>query len=222
MARDYPLLIGSCGWVHSAWLVDFYPEDLPLDWRLGYYANEFPVVMVTAREWELPEANPVRWCEDTETSFRFVIEITVDPNDTIQRQRDRLTGFGERCSGIVLRINASMAVSAINAQLDAIGNSWPVCLDFGNSGPNETVMHLLREREIGWCWHGVGTAEGLNQGALGVTRIHSQEDNPQQVRQWVETALASSTAQRQSILLFEGDPPSIAVMRQAQIIMDLL
>lgn len=222
MARDYPLLIGACGWSHSGWLADFYPQDLPVDWRLSYYANEFPVVLVTAQEWRLPGATALQWCEDTETSFRFVVEITADTAEEIQPQLERVTGFGERCVGILLSTSLNAEATTLNALLGVINNVGSLCLDFGADRPDEAVKQLLRQRQLGWCWHGDGPADGLTQGVLAVIRICSKEANPRQIRQWVETALDSSTQQRQSILLFEGEPPDIAVMRQAQIILDLL
>jgi hypothetical protein len=222
MARDYRLLIGASGWAHSGWVADFYPEDLPVDWQLGYYANEFPVVLVTDREWALPNADAIHWCEDTERSFRFVIEIKAAAKEAIQQQLDRLAGFGNRCVGIILSSVTNSDVNIIKALLDVIGDTWPVCLDFGSHAPGKDLLLWLQEQKIGWCWHGAGTAEGLHQGNLAVSRIGAQQDNPRQIRQWVETALASSSEHRRAILLFEGEPPVINLMRQAQVILDLL
>lgn len=39
------------GWEGSEWLGAFYPPDLPPDWRLAYFANEFPAVLVPAERW---------------------------------------------------------------------------------------------------------------------------------------------------------------------------
>ncbi len=222
MARDYRLLIGASGWSHTGWRAEFYPEDLPADWQLGYYANEFPVVLVTEREWALPDADAGHWCEDTDSSFRFVAEITASPEAAIPQQLNRLAGFGARCSGVILCAAANSDLTAIKTLVDVIDDTWPVCIDFGKAGPPGDVRQWLGKQKIGWCWHGVGTAEGLQQGTLAVTRIHIQPDDPYQVRRWVETALASSTEHRQAILLFEGHPPAMTVMRQAQVILDLL
>ena len=222
MTREYPILIGAGGWFHPGWQTEFYPDDLPEDWRLGYYANEFPVVLVTAREWALPEADAAQWYDDTDPSFRFVVEIIARTIPAILAERDRLAPLKDRCIGVVLQSDTSTEVTALTALLDAFGNNWPVCLDFGTAQPDAALRHWLSQRDIGWCWHGVGSAESLQQGKLAVTRIHSQQDNPRQVRQWVETALASSSDQRRSVLVFEGEPPDIAIMRQAQIILDLL
>ena len=44
---DKNITVGSYGWRHPHWRGSFYPEDLPEDWQLSYYSNEFSVVMVT-------------------------------------------------------------------------------------------------------------------------------------------------------------------------------
>jgi hypothetical protein len=40
------LLIGTAGWQRPAWADAFYPEDLPPDWRLAYYANVCDALLV--------------------------------------------------------------------------------------------------------------------------------------------------------------------------------
>ncbi|MGB0713926.1 MAG: hypothetical protein ACPGUC_10240 [Gammaproteobacteria bacterium] len=42
------IAVGLVGLFDPPWADAFYPEDIPLEWRLDYYANEFPVV-VSAR-----------------------------------------------------------------------------------------------------------------------------------------------------------------------------
>lgn len=34
------LRVGTVGWCRPAWCPAYYPEDLPTDWRLAYYAND--------------------------------------------------------------------------------------------------------------------------------------------------------------------------------------
>jgi len=38
------LVVGARGWEHAQWLETYYPDDLPEDWQLDYYANEFGCV----------------------------------------------------------------------------------------------------------------------------------------------------------------------------------
>jgi len=52
MTTAYPeLIVGAYGWDHVDWQGVFYPDDLPEDWRLTYYANEFKSVYVPQSVW---------------------------------------------------------------------------------------------------------------------------------------------------------------------------
>ena len=222
MARDYPLLIGACGWSHSGWATDYYPEDLPSDWHLGYYANEFPVVLVTTEEWCLPEADVTKWCEETDASFRFVLEISANTVEEMQPQLQRGSVLADRCVGSLLRTRVNSDVKRLECLLDSAEAFSSVCVDFANEIPSDSVMQLLRSRQTSCCWHGEGESAGLMAGPLAVTRIITNDANPRLIRHWVETCLTAGDEKRKTILLFDGKPPNVEVIRQAQIILDLL
>ncbi len=222
MTRDYPLLIGACGWFHAGWLDDYYPHDLPADWRLSYYANEFPVVLVAEAEWCLPEVNAAHWCEETEASFRFVLEMAVTEVEQLQNYLSKVAAFEDRCAGILLCVSGNIEITSLGNILDKVTTFAPVCVDFGNQDIADNVIQVLKQKQISRCWHGEGAPEGLSLGAFAVTRIVTDDTNPRQIRHWVENCLKAGDTQRQTILLFDGNPPSIEVIRQAQIILDLL
>jgi hypothetical protein len=48
---DRTLLLGTLGWERDDWLRSYYPEDLPPEWRLAYYANDCACVMLDADQW---------------------------------------------------------------------------------------------------------------------------------------------------------------------------
>ena len=72
-ATDGPLLIGARGWRHAGWRGGFYPDDLPAEWRLGFYANEFRTVLLPPREWRAP-GEAAAWVEEVDEGFRFLLE----------------------------------------------------------------------------------------------------------------------------------------------------
>ena len=64
-------------WAHPAWVGGFYPEDLPEEWRLGYFANEFSAVVVPHASWIDAEPDLLQsWVDDVSDSFRFFLELT--------------------------------------------------------------------------------------------------------------------------------------------------
>ena len=63
------------GWDPNPAAPPWYPDDLPDDWRLGYFSNAFWAVLVPAAQWRA--AGPAvagRWAEDTPLRFRFYLE----------------------------------------------------------------------------------------------------------------------------------------------------
>jgi hypothetical protein len=68
-------IIGSWGWQHPEWEKDvFYPDDLPKDWQLSYYSNEFDAVVVPASYWSTDGYGEDDWLDDVTDAFVFYID----------------------------------------------------------------------------------------------------------------------------------------------------
>ena len=67
------LQLGTRGWRHAHWQNTFYPDDLPEDWQLAYYANEFSTVLVPVEAWS-QQADVAQWLDDVPEGFRFYME----------------------------------------------------------------------------------------------------------------------------------------------------
>ncbi len=75
------------GWWALAAADSFFPEDLPADWRLTYYANTFNAVLIPASYWTaVPARTLADWRADVHPGFRFYLER---PGQTRQHQLDR-------------------------------------------------------------------------------------------------------------------------------------
>lgn len=71
--------LGAFGWQHAHWLNGFYPEDLPEDWQLMYYSNEFSTVLVPASYWQTNSLSDcAEWIDNVHEDFRFFVECHVD------------------------------------------------------------------------------------------------------------------------------------------------
>ena len=72
---DTPVLIGACGWVHSAWRGKFYPDELPEDWLLSYYNTQFQAAYLPEAVWRAASTETwAQWLNDTRDGFYFVLE----------------------------------------------------------------------------------------------------------------------------------------------------
>lgn len=99
MSRILPV---RTGWDPSPGDADFYPDDLPEDWRLTYFANALGAVALDADAWAHADAVRIaQWCRDVPASFAFYLRhdpcaVAVSASAGIQ------AGLGERFGGWIL------------------------------------------------------------------------------------------------------------------------
>jgi len=224
MNRDYSILIGANGWMHPEWETTYYPDDLPQDWLLGYYSNDFPVVMVTEKEWQSSEYSGKEaiedWVDNSEVSLRFVLELSAELAE-FSKWREKLSGFGHRLFGVVLVFEELPTVEQFKALYTGWQKHYPVCMDFKTAEPGKELSEALAEVGVGWCWHGGENSQGINNRSLAIARIETENKTPRDLRAMLETMLAVDSTE-QKVVLFEGTPPSLEVINNTGIILDLL
>lgn len=223
---EHVLLIGACGWQHPVWTEEFYPEGLPEDWQLGFYGNEFRVVLIPAEYWQRPDIDVGQWLEETDASPRFLSEWPSDINAQ-QRARSGMAQLGTRAIGFIIRLaqRPDDVELSIYKQLQTDHN---IVFDLQPLSPAERseVEQLLNktlgQATFGLCWHGEPeTAIYLQSGPVAVTRIHQVKD-ARELRRIVETDLAVCSDAKLVVLIIDGNPPDIQLMQNAGIILDLL
>lgn len=70
------------GWWALADADSFYPDDLPREWQLTYFANVFPAVLVPGLLWQQrSESELADWYADVHPGFRFYLELTSSTDD---------------------------------------------------------------------------------------------------------------------------------------------
>ncbi len=74
--------IGAYGWRHQHWSPAFYPDDLPEDWQLMFYSNEFNVVMVPATYW-VEGVDCEQWLGSVHEKFRFWVQCEAEMFNTL-------------------------------------------------------------------------------------------------------------------------------------------
>jgi hypothetical protein len=45
------IILGAHNCQAADWLEGYYPDDLPQDWRLDYYANDYPLICLSEQQW---------------------------------------------------------------------------------------------------------------------------------------------------------------------------
>ncbi len=109
MIHDKSIVVGACGWDHSLWQDNFYPEDLPKDWRLTYYANEFAAVLVPQEKWRAADVDYEQWAEDVPEDFRFYFVTDDLDADDLKIKKE----MGNTFAGFVT-VGGNVEISLIN------------------------------------------------------------------------------------------------------------
>ena len=170
-----PILIGTRGWNHVSG-GDFYPPELPDDWRFCYYSNNLRSVLVPQENWDaVQRADVAQWLEDSDPAFRFVLELpaTLGLPLTQGKREQALAQFLEtlepiapRTAGLLLRIAPGTDVLPdwFEHFLNRLADIAPVCVDLPE-GPWRVPPVLAREvrRYIERLaqWQGQGSFAGL-------------------------------------------------------------
>ncbi len=97
------IAVAAYGWQGAAW-DGFYPEDIPAEWRLDYYANEFFAVVVPWEAWrQADDEELLDWQEQVSDDFRFFWELPADEAQTTSRLQRLLDeeSFAAHFGGVV-------------------------------------------------------------------------------------------------------------------------
>ncbi len=210
-ARAGGLRVGARGWEHESWSPAFYPEGLPPEWRLTYYANAFRAVLIPAERLAVSERSEVTaWASDVDPGFAFYAELApVGGDAALAGWIERLEPLGGLLAGLVLgpacgglspaRV-ASLAARSPLAWLETPGEGVRA------PGGTEAVRVWRPGQGGGGC---VGLLDGVPRG-------------PRELRQVIEDFLKASTGCGDTLLCFPGTPRAWQEMEQARVIASLL
>ena len=139
MSRIRPV---RTGWDPTPGDADFYPDDLPEDWRLTYFANALDGVALDAAAWGPVDSGRIaQWCSDVPASFAFYLHH--DPSaEALATSAGVQALIGERFGGWILcpdQVAAGClhepayllldALSAADSRASALACAVPVGLD---------------------------------------------------------------------------------------------
>ncbi|TVO77056.1 DUF72 domain-containing protein [Sedimenticola selenatireducens] len=199
---DRRIKMGSFGWDHKDWQGPFYPDDLPADWRLSYYANEFSVVLVPFSVWTADEC--ATWHDDVPESFRFVLDITPfsGEKDVLRCLKVVVDGLGDRLAGIV---SWAILSSEEARQIEStVGSGLLITPSPDDISPvigmdrasNSALVCLLLPDEL-----------GRDLVALRVL---------------MESLMIAEASWHVAMIFFSGEPPAIKVIKDAEVLQQLL
>lgn len=224
MLESHRVFIGASGWLHQNWHEKFYPEDLPAEWQLAYYGNEFPVVLVREQEWQ--QAGEVAdWLEETEDSPLFICELPLGniSNDMLgvaEPYLQKIAQLGNRCLGIVCRVNNDIEADELGALLEKCNQLAPTCIEV-DEHHTEALQDMLRSQSVSLVWNNVSEQKQVN-GSLVIANISMEDLSLKELRQLMDKLLQYDDEQHVIVLIMGGDNPDIEMIRQASMLLELM
>jgi len=195
--------IAAYGWDHPGWEGGFYPADLPEEWRLAYYANAFPAVVVPAPLVMGASGRELaHWAGETAPSFRFLVELPLEAGG---QAAARCTGLGERLGGFLVPPGAPWGVTGLPAAVPA----WWL------GAAEEAAALGLRP-----CWRPDRPWPGAAAAGLGWC-----EPAPDLAAPELGTLLrgfAAAAGAGEGVLVVAGSPPPAGVLGQLRRLAELM
>lgn len=220
--------VAARGWDHDAWVGDFFPLDLPREWRLAFYANHFRSVLVPGRVLlRADSANLTAWRADTHEEFRFFLEISVR---LVERFRGggvaALLGWLEplwgRIAGLLLFGFPCRCEPTLLRWLEALAERFAIY----TLGEPERVMAaagtvLSGLESVRQCWHPrLDRVAPGKSGSFGLL-LAPAADLPG-LRRQIEAFMVYARQTERAALCFAGCPPPLGRMQQARTLVELL
>lgn len=222
--QTHRLLIGSLGWQHEAWQGDYYPEDLPCEWRLGYYSNEFPLSVITDRE-RAGQSALIEELEACREDMYILLAVAVGAQPAADRELAPAVALLQnlpREGGLLLQVPTELIddpAAWLSEVRTAVG-PWPICVE-PDGALSEAWRRALQDASVGWAWNSHTDRDGLAIGPLAVIRVDGAP-SAKALRDCVEAGLAVNAPQRHVALIVAGQPPSIEILRQARTLEELM
>lgn len=158
--------VGCSGWDYRSWVGPFYPRDLRVADRFGWYAERFRTVELNATFYRLPAPSTVeRWAEQAPPGFRYAVKVAQfathrrklrEPASWVAHHLDRMERLGTRLGPNLLQLPPRWHrdVPRLADALDALPrrHRWAVELR-DPSWVHDDVLGCLADHGVALCIH---------------------------------------------------------------------
>ncbi len=223
---EHIILIGAYGWQSPQWDGEFYPDDLPIEWKIGYYGNEFQIVVVPNEYWSSSPDQFQEWLDESDDALRFICEwpATGAINGDYEQAKQGITLLGERVAAVLVPIT-QMPTEPEWQFINGIAQDQLISFHINSEVRADFLATLdtrLPELDFGICWNGdQASQDDVKCGQMGICLL-TKDREPKDLRRLLETMIATSDSDRSLALIVGGAPPDMKLLTNAGIILDLL
>jgi hypothetical protein len=145
--------IGTIGWLFKSWDRDYYPEDIPQEWKLGYYANDMTAVVVPESFWQQADKEQLeQMAEDVHDDFGFYFQIEKTWPSVDEYERIESIFAANFCGFLVENESMQPPLAGNNRRFifpasnyPGTGCSWSV---LGQAGSTDCVIRVTAETQL--------------------------------------------------------------------------
>ena len=218
--EEYRIYIGTQGWNHPNWQGSYYPDDLPGEWALTYYANEIPVVYLPASENWQEQAEQL--LDGSSDKFRFILGLDASQLTKQPDYLQSLQAFSERLLGVVVSLGNDITFNQQLASTIETLNQYRVCIDFAQGKTaDQRWQDFMQQAQINPCQYADAQEDVAMPGSLAVT-FADQDYDPKGLRQVLEACIQSERDDLTQALILTSPTPSLETLRNAYVIADML
>ena len=116
--------VACVDWDNAALVASqFYPEDVPAEWQLTYYANYMMACVISPEKWQVASASVIAdWCEQTQDNFWFY--LLCETPEQIEAAQSCAQLFPNKLAGLL--ISQAMANDLIETDLVSLRIGYEV------------------------------------------------------------------------------------------------
>lgn len=197
--------VGTSGFSYAEWKPSFYPEKLPADEFLAYYASRFTTVEVDRTFYRMPNTKTIdAWKAATPEGFRFAIKASqrithreklAIPSEALPYLVKAVTGLGDRLGVVFFQLPPYLRcdLARLETFLEQLPAGFPSAMEFRHaSWFTDEVYDLLRRRGVGLVIHDADdeTTPLVVTARLTYLRLRKSEYTPENLAIWKERARA--------------------------------
>jgi uncharacterized protein YecE (DUF72 family) len=229
------ILVGTSGWSYKEWKGSFYPQKLPAEEMLRFYAGRFPTVEVNNSFYRMPNERVLAgWTEQVPQEFRFVMKASrrITHNNRLTDEDGSLGYFlravnplGERRGPTLFQLPPTFKkdIDRLQGFLDKLPKRWQAAIEFRHqSWFDDQVYDMLRSRDMALV--AVDEDEGEGRGSplvptasWGYVRLRQSTYDATTLQSWATRLRQQPWSEAYVFLKHEdGSPDGPAVAAQME------
>jgi uncharacterized protein YecE (DUF72 family) len=155
------ILVGTSGWSYKEWKGSFYPDKIPAEEMLRFYAGRFRTVEVNNSFYRIPNERVLaNWAEQVPEQFRFVLKASrrITHNHRLADQDGSLDYFLRAANPLGARLGPTLFQlpptfkkdpTRLRDFLGRLPRRWLAAMEFRHpSWFDDEVYDLLRARDV--------------------------------------------------------------------------